>query len=81
MSLFKIEDVLAENRHLTRADILRMPFYEFMLKLEIMKQRAEERDKKERAEQDKQSRSLNPSNYKAPTTKMPKMPKMPTKFR
>lgn len=79
MSLFKIEDVIAEGRNLTRADILSMPFYEFMLKLDIMKERAEEREKKEKAEHEKQRKSLNPSKYKVPS--MPKTPKLPSKFR
>jgi len=79
MSLFKIEDVIAESRNITRSDILAMPFYEFMLKLDIMKERAEEREKKEKAEQDKQQKAYNPSKYKAPS--MPKTPKLPSKFR
>ena len=80
MSLFKIEDVIAESRPgYTRADILAMPFYEFMLKLDIMKERAEEREKREKAEGDKQKALTNPSKYKQPS--MPKMPKMPSSFR
>lgn len=82
MSLFKIEDVLAENRHLTRSDILGMPFYEFMLKLDIMKDRAEEREKKEKAEHEKYNKQIN--SYQPKTPKMPaapKTPKMPTKLR
>lgn len=79
MSLFKIEDVIAETRHYSRSDILCMPFYEFMLKLDIMKERAEEREKKEKAEEAKTSKLVNPSKYKLPST--PKMPtKLPSKF-
>lgn len=80
MSLFKIEDVIAEHRHLTRADILSMPFYEFMLKIEIMKERNEEREKKEKQEQEKQQKVYNPSKYKMPSG-APKTPKMPSRFR
>ena len=78
-SLYKIEDVIAETRNLTRADILSMPFYELMLKLDIMKERADEREKRERAESDKQSKLVNPSKYKIPSA--PKTPKLPSKFR
>ena len=79
MSLFKIEDVIAEGRNITLSDIRRMPFYEFMLKLDIMKERAEDREKKEKAEGDKQQKLINPSKYKLPS--MPKTPKLPTRFR
>ena len=79
MSLYKIEDVIAENRNYTRADLLSMPFYEFMLKLDIRKERAEEREKKEKSEHDKQSKLVNPSKYKMPAA--PKMPKLPSKFK
>jgi hypothetical protein len=80
MSLFKIEDVIAEHRHLTRSDILSMPFYEFMLKLQIMKDRQEEQERQEKREQEKQSKMYNPSKYKMPSG-MPKTPKLPSSFR
>lgn len=76
MSLYKLEDVIAETRSYSREDILRMPIYEFLLKLDIMKERAEEREKREKAESEKQSKLTNPSKYKLPSA-----PKMPTKFR
>ena len=74
MSLFKIEDVIAESRPgYTRSDILSMPFYEFMLKLDIMKERADEREKREKAESDKHSKMAKPSQLKTP--------KLPYKFK
>lgn len=78
MTLYKIEDVIAEARPgLTRADILSMPFYEFMLKLDIMKERAEEREKKENAENNNTAME----RQKQSMSKMmqpPKMPKLPS---
>jgi len=48
MTLFEIEDTLSERRPgLTREDILKMPFYEFALKLNIIKGKDEERQKEE----------------------------------
>ena len=48
MTLFNIEDTLSERRPgLTREDIMKMPFYEFTLKLNIIKQKDEERQKEE----------------------------------
>ena len=77
MTLFRVEDAIAEARPgLTHDDILSMPFYEFMLKLDIMKERAEEREKKEKNEMKNQQSMYNKSaGLKQP--KMPKMPKMP----
>ena len=77
MSLYKIEDVIAESRPgYTRADILSMPFYEFMLKLDIMKDRADEREKREKSESDKHSKMANPAKYGQMKT-----PKLPYKFK
>jgi len=51
MTLFEIEDTLSERRPgLTRADILKMPFYEFALKLNIIKKKDEEREKEQNKE-------------------------------
>ncbi len=51
MTLFEIEDTLAERRPgLTREDILKMPFYEFALKLNIIKDKDEEREREQNKE-------------------------------
>lgn len=48
MTLFKIEDAIAESRGgTTQADILKMPFYELMLKLDIMQEKNEQREKEQ----------------------------------
>ena len=79
MILYKIEDAIAEARPgLTRDDILKMPFYEFMLKLDIMKERAEEREKKEKNEMKNHQSKHKTPDYKQP--KLPKPPKMPSHF-
>ena len=80
MILFKIEDAIAESRPgLTRDDILKMPFYEFMLKLDIMKERKEESDRKEKGTMKSQDETM--AKYTKPTMpKGPKMPKMPSRF-
>ena len=75
MNLFKIEDAIAEHRNYTREDIMRMPFYEFMLKLEIMKERSEEQKKQQDAEHSKQKQT------QLPKYSQPKMPKLPTKYK
>jgi hypothetical protein len=76
MILYKIEDAIAEARPgLSHADLLNMPFYEFMLKLDIMKDRAEEREKKEKNEMKNQQSKFKPADYK-----QPKLPKMPSHF-
>ena len=84
MILYKIEDAIAEGRPgLTRADILSMPFYEFALKLDIMKERAEERDRKDKKELKQHKISSDYKMPKAPNTRLkpPKMPKLPSKFK
>lgn len=61
MTLFKIEDTLSERRPgLTRADILKMPFYELALKLNIIKEKDEERAKDEGKQQSEQQTTFNP---------------------
>ena len=83
MTLFKIEDVIAEARPgLTHTDIMKMPFYEFMLKLDIMKERAEESEKKQKSDQgeysmDKMKQSSGFNKSLAP----PKMPKLPSNLK
>lgn len=87
MTLYKIEDVIAEARPgMTRADILAMPYYEFAIKLDIMKERAEEQDKKGKKELKNRDNAV--SKYKQGMPKVssdgrlkpPKMPKLPKGF-
>jgi len=88
MTLYDIEDTLAERRPgLTREDILNMPFYEFTLKLNIIKKKDEDREKEENKEKgtsyDKNTynpekmmkQQMKTANYK-PNIKLPNNLKM-----
>ena len=60
--MYEIEDMMAEARPgITYSDLMKMPFYEIMFKLDIIKRKAEERKKAE----DSQSSG---QNYKAPNS-------------
>ena len=63
MTLYEIEDALAERRPgLTREDILKMPFYELTLKLNIIKKKDEEREKEQEKEKGQYSVSKSTFN-------------------
>lgn len=82
MTLYEIEDMMAEARPgITYSDLMKMPFYEIMLKLDIIKRKAEERKKAE------DGQSQGQSSYKVPNSgdmmrqaqsSMPSMPSLPS---
>jgi hypothetical protein len=75
--MWELEDSLAENRPgLSHSEILKMPFYEFSIKLDIITRKLEERKKEEEKSTKEQKSSMskytpNITPIKPPQIKLP----------